>query len=130
MRRQPHVQRRQCYRGGEEASWGKEGGLSRPHDRISHHGGREETKEGMDKKMAVAYYAKWKFVKDLLGSLKDEGSKVVSVMAPGYGGSIDVDDLDMKKSYSAVKVGLRMPTYLDLMSEVCITIPRNQRSSH
>ncbi|KAK0235783.1 NAD(P)-binding protein [Armillaria nabsnona] len=79
--------------------------------------GREETKEGMDRKMAVTYYAKWKFVKDLLGSLKDEGSKVVSVMAPGYGGSIDVDDLDMKKSYSAVKVGLRMPTYLDLMSE-------------
>ncbi|PBK75531.1 NAD(P)-binding protein [Armillaria solidipes] len=79
--------------------------------------GREETKEGMDKKMAVAYYAKWKFVKDLLSSLKDEGSRVVSVMAPGYGGSIDVDDLDMKKSYSAVKVGLRIPTYLDLMSE-------------
>ncbi|KAK0192147.1 hypothetical protein F5146DRAFT_1135900 [Armillaria mellea] len=82
--------------------------------------GREETKEGMDRKMAVTYYAKWKFVKDLLGSLKDdidEGSKVVSVMAPGNGGSIDVDDLDMKKSYSAAKVGLRIPTYLDLMSE-------------
>ncbi|KAK0450073.1 hypothetical protein EV421DRAFT_1778389 [Armillaria borealis] len=62
--------------------------------------GREETKEGMDKKMAVAYYAKWKFVKDLLSSLKDEGSKVVSVMAPGYGGSIDVDDLDMKKGFA------------------------------
>ncbi|KAK0193670.1 NAD(P)-binding protein [Armillaria mellea] len=79
--------------------------------------GRDETNEGMDKKMAVAYYAKWKFVKDLIGLLQDEGSKVVSVMAPGYGGSIDVDDLDMKKSYSAAKVGLRMPTYLDLMSE-------------
>ncbi|KAK0204688.1 hypothetical protein DFS33DRAFT_1373381 [Desarmillaria ectypa] len=79
--------------------------------------GREETTEGMDKKMAVAYYAKWMFVKDLVGSLKEEGSKVVSVMAPGKGGSIDVNDLDMKTSYSAAKVGLRMPTYLDLMSE-------------
>ncbi|KAK0192145.1 hypothetical protein F5146DRAFT_1038542, partial [Armillaria mellea] len=60
--------------------------------------GREETKEGMDRKMAVTYYAKWKFVKDLIGS-------------------IDVDDLDMRKSYSVVNVRLRIPTYLDLMSE-------------
>ncbi|KAG7451053.1 uncharacterized protein BT62DRAFT_916152 [Guyanagaster necrorhizus] len=61
--------------------------------------GREETKEGMDKKMAVTYYAKWKFVKDLMGSLKEGGSKVVSVMSPGNGGRIDVNDLDMKELF-------------------------------
>lgn len=72
--------------------------------------GREETKEGMDKKMAVTYYAKWKFVKDLMGSLKEGGSKVVSVMSPGNGGRIDVNDLD-------------------LMSEVCIRFPHSWRWS-
>ena len=32
--------------------------------------GRDETEEGFDRKLAVYYYAKWKFTRDLLPSLK------------------------------------------------------------
>jgi hypothetical protein len=32
--------------------------------------GRDETEEGIDRKLAVHYYARWKFVSDLLPALK------------------------------------------------------------
>ncbi|KAF8964504.1 hypothetical protein BDZ97DRAFT_1815431 [Flammula alnicola] len=77
--------------------------------------GRDETSEGIDKKLAVHYYARWKFLHDLLPGLKkakDDGEQVavMSVLAPGKGGAIDLDDLAIKKA-------LRAPTYNDLMVE-------------
>jgi NAD(P)-dependent dehydrogenase (short-subunit alcohol dehydrogenase family) len=88
-------------------------------------GGRDETSEGIDKKLAVHYYARWKFIGDLLPALERarSGGKeatVMSVMAPSYGGEIDVNNLDLKKSYSAPKAALVAPTYNDLMMEVSL----------
>lgn len=88
-------------------------------------GGRDETSEGIDKKLAVHYYARWKFIGDLLPALErarsgGEVATVMSVMAASYGGEIDVDDLDLKKSYSAPKAALVAPTYNDLMMEVSL----------
>ncbi|KAF9477269.1 NAD(P)-binding protein [Pholiota conissans] len=84
--------------------------------------GRNETAEGIDKKLAVHYYARWKFLRDLLPALqkaKDEGEEVavMSVLGPGYGGAINVDDLALKKGYSLSNVALIAPTYNDLMME-------------
>ena len=86
--------------------------------------GRDETEEGIDRKLALNYYARWTFATGLLPALKrakedGEDAKVFSVMAAGRGGEIDVEDLGLKKSYSVLKAALASPTYNDLMMEVC-----------
>ncbi|KAJ3514477.1 hypothetical protein NLJ89_g2358 [Agrocybe chaxingu] len=84
--------------------------------------GRDETEEGIDKKLAVHYYARWKFLHDLLPALTkakaagEEGA-VMSVLGAGYGGAIDVEDLAMEKGYSTLRVAAVAPTYNDLMME-------------
>lgn len=89
---------------------------------------RDETTEGIDKKLAVHYYSRWKFISDLLPALKKastEGEKVavMSVLGAGAGGSIFEDDLALKKHYSTTNAALVAPTYNDLMMEVS-NIPR------
>ncbi|KAF9472374.1 NAD(P)-binding protein [Pholiota conissans] len=84
--------------------------------------GRTETTEGIDKKLAVHYYARWKFLHDLLPGLQkakdeDEEVAVMSVLAPSHGGAIDVNDLALKTGYSLSKAALVTPTYNDLMIE-------------
>ncbi len=81
--------------------------------------GRVETEEGIDRKMAVNYYGRWKFVNDLVPLFNKEGAKVLSVLGAGVGAEIDVEDLAMKKNYSVARVGVVTPTYNDLMNEVC-----------
>jgi hypothetical protein len=93
--------------------------------------GRDETEEGIDRKLAVHYYARWKFVSDLLPALKKakelgEDAKVLSVLAAGKGGKIDLDDLGLKKSFSLSRAGSQAPTYNDLMVEVSFAIHRLQ----
>ncbi|KAJ3511697.1 hypothetical protein NLJ89_g3942 [Agrocybe chaxingu] len=84
--------------------------------------GRTETTEGVDRKLAVHYYARWKFIHDLLPPVqaaKDAGehASVMTVLAPGYGGEIDLNDLALKNTYSLSKVALVASTYNDLMCE-------------
>ncbi|TFK38848.1 hypothetical protein BDQ12DRAFT_682599 [Crucibulum laeve] len=84
--------------------------------------GRDETEEGIDKKFAVHYYARWKFTRDLIPALeraKDEGedAKVLSVLAAGITGPIDLNDLGLKKGFTLTQAGLQAPTYNDLMIE-------------
>jgi NAD(P)-dependent dehydrogenase (short-subunit alcohol dehydrogenase family) len=85
--------------------------------------GRDETEEGIDKKLAVHYYARWTFISDLLPALKNakasgEDAKVISVFAAGKGEEIDLEDLGLKKTFSLSKAGSQTPTYNDLMVEV------------
>jgi NAD(P)-dependent dehydrogenase (short-subunit alcohol dehydrogenase family) len=85
--------------------------------------GRDETEEGIDKKLAVHYYARWKFISDLLPALKKakesgEDAKVLSVLATGKGGEIDLNDLGLKKTFTLSSAALQAPTYNDLMMEV------------
>lgn len=87
--------------------------------------GRDETEEGLDTKLAVHYYSRWKFIKDLLPTLNKASSegqdaKVFSVLAPGKGGEIDLNDLGLKKTFSVTNAALQAPTYNDLMMEVCL----------
>ncbi|PFH49858.1 hypothetical protein AMATHDRAFT_146712 [Amanita thiersii Skay4041] len=84
--------------------------------------GRDETEEGIDKKLAANYYARWRFISDLMPSLEKaaqegEDAKVMSVLAAGKGGQIDMQDLGLKKTYSVTNAGLATPTYNDLMME-------------
>ncbi|KAG6917686.1 hypothetical protein DXG01_001661 [Tephrocybe rancida] len=82
--------------------------------------GRDETEEGIDTKLAVHYYARWKFIDSLLPALvnaKDAGedAKVMSVLGAGKGGEINLDDLGLKKTFSLTSAALEAPTYNDLM---------------
>ncbi|KAJ7505940.1 hypothetical protein B0H11DRAFT_1795630 [Mycena galericulata] len=84
--------------------------------------GRDETSEGLDKKLALLYYARWKFIHDLLpllnnASKSSEEAKVYSVLGAGTGSKIDLDDLGLKKRYSALKAAMVAATYTDLMME-------------
>lgn len=85
--------------------------------------GRNETVEGIDRKLAVHYYARWKFVKDLVPTLvkaKDQGEDAgaFSVLAAGRGTQIDLSDLGLKKTYTTRKAAGQACTYTDLMMEV------------
>lgn len=85
--------------------------------------GRTETNEGIDRKLAVHYYARWKLIKDLLPALSraqedGEDAKVMSLLGAGAGGAIDENDLGLKKVYSVTRAALQAPTYNDLMLEV------------
>ncbi|KAJ7864197.1 NAD(P)-binding protein [Mycena leptocephala] len=82
--------------------------------------GRNETAEGIDRKLAVHYYGRWRFIKDLLPAVEaakeaGEDRKVMSVLAAGYGGKIDLEDLGLKKSFSVGNAAAAAPTYNDIM---------------
>ncbi|KAF5111911.1 hypothetical protein DV454_004516 [Geotrichum candidum] len=67
--------------------------------------GRTETAEGIDAKLAVTYYGRWRVVKDLLPLVekaadKEENARVVTVLAAGSEGPVNMDDLDLKHNYS------------------------------
>ncbi|KZP26909.1 NAD(P)-binding protein [Athelia psychrophila] len=84
--------------------------------------GRDETAEGIDKKLAVDYYARWTFVKELVPLLRNakdagEDAKVLTLLAAGEGGNIDLDNLGLKRGYSLPKAMEAAATYNDLMIE-------------
>ncbi|KAF4555229.1 Short chain dehydrogenase-like protein 14 [Elsinoe fawcettii] len=67
--------------------------------------GRTETSEGLDRKMSVNYYARARFIHNLMPLLTDaakanELSRVLSVLAAGSEGHIRTDDLSLKHNYT------------------------------
>jgi hypothetical protein len=85
---------------------------------------REDTSEGLPRKLVTDYYARWTFLYELLPLLRKanleagEDAKVLSVLAPGKGGAIDLEDLGMEKEYSLPKERGNAAAYNDLMIEV------------
>ncbi|KAJ6555037.1 NAD-P-binding protein [Mycena vulgaris] len=84
--------------------------------------GRDETHEGIDRKLALLYYARWKFIRDLMPLLQNasqssDDAEVYSVLGAGTGSQIDLDDLGLKKRYTALKAAMVAATYTDLMME-------------
>ncbi len=64
---------------------------------------RNESTEGIDKKMAVNYYARWKIIDELVPLVEkaaDSGelSRVISVLEAGNEGFTHPEDLGLKKS--------------------------------
>lgn len=79
--------------------------------------GRTETPEGLDVKMATHYYGRFMIIYDLLPTLNREGVRVLNILAATTGGKIDVDDLDLKKTYSIKRCADFTVTYSDLMAQ-------------
>lgn len=63
--------------------------------------GREETPEGLDRKMVVSYYGRQRFASNFLPLLQaaaanpSESARVISVLAPGREGALKLDDLGL-----------------------------------
>ena len=67
--------------------------------------GRVETDEGIDRKMSVNYYARMRWIVNLMPCLTraselNELSRVNSVLAAGSEGDIRVDDLDLRHNFT------------------------------
>lgn len=65
----------------------------------------DDNGEGIDKKLALHFYSRFKFFAELAPLLqvaKDAGeeARVVSVLGSGNGGKLDTEDLGLKNSYS------------------------------
>src|SRR5258708_12606260 len=74
------------------------------------------TTEGIDRKLAVHVYARWKFADKLMPLLEEaakngEEARVVTILAAGQGKPIELDNLCFKKRYSLYKSELTSPTY-------------------
>lgn len=83
---------------------------------------RKETPEGLEYRLAVSYYSRWFFTKELLGLVENakragEPGAVMSVLAAGYGGEIDQEDWEIKNQYTTLKAIFGAATYNDLMVE-------------
>ncbi|KAL4979750.1 hypothetical protein BDW66DRAFT_95666 [Aspergillus desertorum] len=71
--------------------------------------GRDETEEGLDKKLSLHYYSRMRFISNLLPQLTTAANSngdgkglasVVSVLEAGGEGTIHLDDLELKNNYS------------------------------
>jgi NAD(P)-dependent dehydrogenase (short-subunit alcohol dehydrogenase family) len=104
---------------------------------------REDTSEGLSRKLVLDYYARWKFIYELMPLLRKakeagEDAKVLSVLAPGKGKPIDLEDLGLEKDYSLLKAMGNGASYNDLMIEVsspssptlCMYLRHTHRRSH
>ncbi|KIM76659.1 hypothetical protein PILCRDRAFT_77545 [Piloderma croceum F 1598] len=96
---------------------------------------REDTSEGLPKKLVTDYYARWKFIYELLPLLKKakeagEDAKVLSVLAAGKGKPIDLEDLGMEKEYTLLKEMGNAATYNDLMIESFATLEPTMSFTH
>ena len=82
--------------------------------------GRDETEEGIDKRMALEYYARWKFTRDLAPLLQrardaGEDGKVMTVLSAGSGQPVDETDFALKNNYGLMREAAVVGTYNDAM---------------
>ncbi|KAJ7150463.1 hypothetical protein C8R43DRAFT_1005905 [Mycena crocata] len=84
--------------------------------------GRDDTAEGLDRKLVVSYYARWAFATRLAPALeraaaKGEAASVMSVLGAGHGPAVDLEDLGLERGYSGKASMDACATYTDLMVE-------------
>jgi len=82
--------------------------------------GFDPTSEGIDSKLALHFYGRWKFVDELMSCLEKAAAdgqevRVMSVLAPGTGAPLDTEDLGLKETFTLFKAARQAPTYNDLM---------------
>ncbi|CAG8565790.1 1903_t:CDS:2, partial [Acaulospora colombiana] len=67
--------------------------------------GRDETSEGIDRKLACNFYARFRFIHDLAplvakAAQNGERTGVMSILGAGHGGPVNLDDLGLVKTYT------------------------------
>jgi len=90
--------------------------------------GRDETEEGIDKKLACNIYARFRFALDLLPLLEraanaGEDAKFMTILGAGKEPSsyLNLDDLGLKKEYTLGNAAAVGSHYNDALIEVCAT---------
>jgi hypothetical protein len=90
--------------------------------------GRDETDEGLDKKLACNIYSRFRFALDLLPLLEKaadagEDAKFMTILAAGQEPTsyLNLDDLGLKKEYSLANAGAVASHYSDALVEVCVS---------
>lgn len=85
--------------------------------------GRDPTPEGIDRKIACNFYARFRFIHDLL-PLVDKAAEsgedvgVMSVFSAGHGGPVDTNDMLLEKGFSLGASLGHAVTYTDCAFEV------------
>ena len=89
--------------------------------------GRDETEEGIDKKLACNIYSRFRFAFDLLHLLEraadaGEDAKFMTILAAGREPTsyLNIDDLGLKKEYTLRNAGAVASHYNDALIEVCL----------
>ncbi|KAF8995778.1 hypothetical protein BDQ17DRAFT_1392173 [Cyathus striatus] len=82
--------------------------------------GRQDSKEGLDKKLAIRYYSRWAFIDGLLPGLKaatakGEHASALTILGAGVCPKVDIENLGFEKSYSPLGAILQTAAYNDLM---------------
>ena len=83
-----------------------------------------ETSEGLDRKLTTNYYSRVRFAQQLLPLLQSASpqlSRVVSVLGAGQESAIDLDDLDLKHTFSLRKAAAHAITMTDFAFEELAT---------
>ncbi|KIO21686.1 hypothetical protein M407DRAFT_245407 [Tulasnella calospora MUT 4182] len=80
--------------------------------------GFDPTSEGIDKKLALHFYSRWKFVDELLpllekASTDGEEARVMSILDPGTGSPLDTSDLGLKNTFSLARAAKHARDYND-----------------
>ncbi|PVG01541.1 NAD(P)-binding protein [Serendipita vermifera] len=92
--------------------------------------GRDESPEGIDRKLACNFYARFRFIHDLAPLVEKaaengEQTGVVSVLAAGRGGRVDLNDLGLVKTFSLRNAEGSAVTYTDsMMQEFAARYPK------
>ncbi|KIO21689.1 hypothetical protein M407DRAFT_28750 [Tulasnella calospora MUT 4182] len=78
----------------------------------------DPTSEGIDRRLALNFYSRWKFVDELIPLMENassdgEEARVMTILAPGIAGPLDTSDLGLKKNYSSAKASKQGPAYTD-----------------
>jgi NAD(P)-dependent dehydrogenase (short-subunit alcohol dehydrogenase family) len=89
--------------------------------------GRDETPEGIDRKLACNFYARFRFIHDLAplvekAATEGENTGVMSVLGAGRGGRVDLNDLGLVKGFSLSNAEKSSITYTDCMMQVSSSI--------
>lgn len=89
--------------------------------------GRDETNEGLDRKMACNFYARFRLIYDLLPLVEKaaqigEQTGVISVLSAGRGGHIETNDLGLAKSYTLRNALQHSIVYKDTVFEVSFVL--------
>ncbi|KAG8942031.1 hypothetical protein FRC00_012049 [Tulasnella sp. 408] len=102
---------------------------------LFHTKGYTPTSEGIDIKMALHFYSRWKFVDELLPFLEKaaesgQEARVMSITDPKIARALDVEDFGLKKNYSLARAAQQNSAYNNAMVQEYSRLYPNMSFSH
>ncbi|KAG8802402.1 hypothetical protein FRC17_006419 [Serendipita sp. 399] len=96
---------------------------------------REETSEGIDRKLACHFYGRFRFIHDLAPLVQKAAENgetvgVMTILAAGYGSQVDLNDLGLVKGYTLGKSTSDIVTYNDAVLERFAQVYPKTRLAH